>query len=58
MTEHKYFPLIYTLYLHAVNDEPRPSVEFLMTNITFEMFSLLVLDQYFLILKLTGTVPT
>ena len=43
--------------LHAVYGQPGARVQFLVTNMTFEVFGFLMLNQNFLIIKLTVAVP-
>ena len=51
--------LVYGLLvdLHAVYGQPGARVQFLVTNMTFEVFGFLMLNQNFLIIKLTVAVP-
>ena len=51
--------LVYRLLvdLHAVDGKARPGVKLLVADVTLEMFRLLMLNQYFLIVKLAITIP-
>ena len=51
--------LVYRLLvdLHAVDGEAWPRVQFLVTNVTFEMLRLLMLDQYLFVVELPVAVP-
>jgi hypothetical protein len=43
--------------LHAMNGEARPSVKFLVANVTLEMLGLLMLDQNLLVVEFSVAVP-
>ena len=43
--------------LHTVDRQARARIQLLVTNVTFEMLGLLVLDQNLLVVKLTVAIP-
>jgi len=44
-------------YLHAMYREARPSEQSLVTDIALEVFGLLMLNKYLLIIKLSVAIP-
>lgn len=44
-------------YLHAVDGQAGSGVQLLVTDVTFEMFGLLVLDEDLLVIKVSVTIP-
>lgn len=48
----------FLMYLHAVNGKARSGVQFLMANVTFKVFCLLMLHQNLFVIELSVAVPT
>lgn len=44
-------------YLHTVDRQPRSCVKFLVTDVTFEMFRFLMLNQNLFLVKFSVAIP-